>query len=260
MERINTITDNFFKEGLVISSVPDEEQFSSVWTDISGIMSEAFFVLDFQKRNFLYVSPHILFTCGYTTEKIKEEGYEFFETIIHPDDLPLWINIHNTILRNLYNKELPVERIKFFGCTLRIKSFLSDEETKPDYLNVYLKIKPKLQQGIPRWGICLLSTAVLHDPGNFCVHYDNHDYSTYSFISRKWKFHSFVPLSKREKQILVLGQQGLTNKEIADKLCISDKVVEQTKTSLLMEQNLKSFSKKIQYTNNRCLVYQSPVI
>ena len=196
--------------------------------------------------------------CGYTPEKIKEEGYYFFKTVIHPDDLSLWRDIHVTILKSLYDNKLQAERINFFGCTLRIKSFLSEENKKPDYLMVYLKIKPKFQHGIPRWGICLLSVAVSKNPGNLCVYYDNNDYSTYSFRVGKWIFHSFTPLSKREKQILVWSQKGLTNKEMADKLHLSVKMVEEVKTSLFVEHNLKSFSKKLQYANNRCLIYQSP--
>ena len=258
MERINTTTGDFFK-GIPESILADnEDKIAMECADISSMMSEALIVLDFQKRNCLYVSSHYLFSLDYTLQKIKEEGYEFFRIVLHPDDLPLWRNIHIAILKSLYNNKLPAERINFFGCALRLRSFLSDEDKKPDYLMAYLKIKPKFQDGIPRWGICLLSIAVVSKPGNLCVYYDNHDYSVYSFITGKWTFHSFAPLSKREKQILVWSQQGLTNQEMADKLHLTVKVVEKAKTSLFDELNLDSFSKKLQYANNRCLIYQSP--
>jgi DNA-binding CsgD family transcriptional regulator len=236
------------------------EKLSVEYADISGMMSEALLVLDFQNRDFLHVSQHNLLICGYTPEKIKELGYEFFIFLIHPDDLTLWMNIHIAILKSLYENKLPKENIIFFGCTLRIRNFLSEEGKKPDFLMTHLKIKPKFMNGIPRWGVCLLSISVAPQSGNLCAYYDNHDYSTYSFESRKWRLHPAMPLSKRDKQILVLSQKGLSNKEISEKLCISVKTVEQTKTSLFEEQNLNSFSKKIQYANNRCLIYQSPVI
>lgn len=93
-----------------------------------------------------------------------------------------------------------------------------------------MNLKPKFRHGIPRCGICLLSIAIVPKSGNLCVYYDNHDYSTYSIVSRKWTFHSFAPLSKREKQILILNQEGLTNKEMAYRLHFTVKVVEKIKT------------------------------
>jgi len=129
---------------------------------------------------------------------------------------------------------------------------------------VYLKIKPKFQHGIPVWGICLLSVDVVPKSGNLCVYYDNHDYSTYSLKSEKWTFHPYAPLSIREKQILVWSQQGLSNETMANILHLSVKVVEKVKTSLFEDLisaedlNLNSFSKKLQYANNRCLIYHAP--
>ena len=147
MTNIQTVTKNTqllkrgdFFEGIPKSAPIDEEIISLEYADISGMMSEALIVLDFQKRNFLHVSPHNLFLCGYISEKVKEEGYEFFSTLFHPDDLPLWKEIHVAILKSIYENELPTEGINFFGCALRIRSFLSDENKKPDYLMAYLSI------------------------------------------------------------------------------------------------------------------------
>ena len=261
MGRKNTMAGDFFKGMPESAPALDEEKLLAEWADVSGMISEALFVLDFQKKNLLYVSSHNLFSCGYTPEKIKEEGYDFFKTLIHPDDLSLWKDIHVAILKSLYDNKLQAERINFFGCTLRIRSFLSNEDKKPDYLMIYLKIKPKFKHGIPLWGICILSVAVSQNSGNLCVYYDNNDHLTYSFKAEKWIFHSFTPLSKREKQILIWSQKGLTNKEMADRLHLTVKVIEKAKTLLFEEvNNLNSFSKKLQYANNRCLIYQSPTI
>ena len=266
MERLNTITNDFFKGIPDCEPTPVEKKITIEWADFSCMISEALVVLDFQKRNILYVSPHYLCLCGYTPEKIKEEGYDFFKFAIHPDDLPLWKDIHIVILKSLYNKKLPIDRINYFGCTLRIRNFLSDDDENPDYLMVYLKIKPKMQHDIPRLGICLLSIAVVPYPGNLSVFYNNYDYAIYSFTTGHWKLHFFDPLSKREKQILVLSQEGLSNKKISDKLSLTVKAVEKIKTSLFEELgldevlNLNSFLKKLQYANNRTLIFQYPTV
>jgi hypothetical protein len=266
MERNETKTGDFF-EGIPVN-IPamDDEKISIEWAALSCMMSEALVVLDFQKRNFLHLSNHYLCLCGYSPEKIKEEGYEFFKYALHPEDLSLWRDIHVIILKSLYGNELPVERIRHFGFTFRIRSFLSEKGQKPEYLMVYVKIKPQFQNGIPVRGICLLSVAVVPRSGNLCVYYDNHDFATYSFESRKWTNHPCELLTIRDKPVLVLNQQGLKNKHIADKLYITEKAVERTITLLFTEHNIveelnpNNIYKKIQYAHNRCLVYQSPTI
>ena len=266
MKQENSETDDYF-EGIPISNLPvDEELIINSYSNLSNMMLEALFVLDFQKKKFLFVPRHNLFLCGCTPEKVKKDGYDFFKFMLHPDDLQLWKNIHVVILKCLHKKELPVEKINFFECTFRIRSFLSEEGEKTDYLMVYLKIKPKIQNGIPLYGICLLTVSVVPKPQNMLVYYDNHDYFVYSFISRKWTFHEFKKLSKREKQILIWSQEGLSNKEMADKLHLSVKVIEKIKSSLFEEHNLvnnlnlNSFSKKNRYADNRCFIYQSTTI
>jgi Response regulator containing a CheY-like receiver domain and an HTH DNA-binding domain len=263
MKQKNLKTDDYF-EGIPISNIPiDEERIIKSYSDLSNMLSEALFVLDFQKRNFLFVPRHNLFLCGCTPEKVKKDGYDFFNFMLHPDDLQLWKSIHVVILKSLHKKKLPAEKIiNFFECTFRIRNFLSEEGEKTDYLMVYLKIKPEIQNGIPLYGICLLSVSVVPEPQSMLVYYDNHDYSVYSLKSRKWIFCEYKQLSKREKQILVWSQAGLTNKEMAEKLHLSTKVIEKIKTLLFEEQdlvnnlNLNSFSKKKQYANNRGLFYK----
>ena len=266
MDRTNTITDGFF-EGIPSSALAmDEEQFLIDCADLSDMMSETLVVIDFQKEKILHVPQHFLFLYGYTPEKLKKEGYDFFHDALHPDDLPLWKDMYVIILKSLYNNELKAKDIRFLGCTLRIKSFLSEEGEEPEYLMTCLRIKPKFHHDIPVWGICLFSVAVAPKPGNLRVYYKNHDYETYSFKSRKWTFHPSAPLSIRDKQILVWSQQGLSNQQIADKLRLTVKSVEKAKTSLfeelgiVEEQNLTSFSKKFQYAINHCLIYQSPAM
>ena len=83
---------------------------------------------------------------------------------------------------------------------------------------IFLKIKPVWQNDIPRLGVCVMSVSVVKKSGNLRVHYNDHEYAEYSKISKKWKTRQLTPLSKKQKKILVWSQQGLTNKEMAEKL------------------------------------------
>ena len=54
-------------------------------------------------------------------------------------------------------------------------------------------------------------------------------------------------LTKREKEIIKLVVEGLTNKEIADKLCISIRTVDSHKNNIMQKLNLKSSVELVKY-------------
>jgi RNA polymerase sigma factor (sigma-70 family) len=54
-------------------------------------------------------------------------------------------------------------------------------------------------------------------------------------------------LTKREREIVALVAEGLTNKEIADKLCISQATVRTHLTSIFLKLDLRNRSRLIVY-------------
>ena len=54
-------------------------------------------------------------------------------------------------------------------------------------------------------------------------------------------------LTKREKEIIKLVVEGLTNKEIAEKLCISIRTVDSHKNNIMQKLNLKSSVELVKY-------------
>ena len=225
MKRTHLITGDFFK-GIPISTFEtDEKELPLEYGDLSEMMAEALLVLDFQKRNFKYVSNHELCLCGHTQESVMAQGYEFFEDAVFPDDLNLWIDMHNKILKCLYCDELPADKINYFACTFRVKNSFSGVD-KTQYIMVYLKLKPKWLNGQLRYGICLLSGSVVPKPDNLRVYYHNRDYAEYSSDTGRWTHCSFSPLRKREREMLVWIQQGLSQKEMADTMCVSVNTIE----------------------------------
>ena len=87
----------------------------------TDMMIEAVCIIDFQKRIFYDVSDHGFFLGGYSQNEAKNMGYQFFDEIIHPDDLFLWANIHNTILKYLHNQDFEAKKVHYFTCNIHIK-------------------------------------------------------------------------------------------------------------------------------------------
>jgi hypothetical protein len=53
---------------------------------VASLVTESIFVIDIGQRCFRFVGGHDLFLGGYSSDEIKQSGYDFFRRIIHPDD------------------------------------------------------------------------------------------------------------------------------------------------------------------------------
>lgn len=253
--------ENDFFIGIVESSpTMDAGEWSIAYDFLSSMMTEAFVVLDFERKNFQYIPNNDLILCGYTQGTRVALGYDFFKKVIHPKDIPFWIDIHNTILDNLNNNELTADQINYFSFLFRIKSSLSSNK-ESDYLMIYVKLKPRWLNEQLRYGICMLSPSVIRKQDNqLSVHYKNMDHSDYSFKTKKWKHYPFSPLSKRQKEMLIWAQQGLSLKETAVKMNVSDKTIESIRCTLFEKFEVNTIEQAIQYASNRRLIYHSPLV
>ncbi|WP_345259315.1 helix-turn-helix transcriptional regulator [Marivirga lumbricoides] len=70
------------------------------------------------------------------------------------------------------------------------------------------------------------------------------------FMSKKKQNHELVSISTREKEVLRLIIDELSNQEIADKLFISIRTVEAHKRNLLEKTNSKTLAGLVKYAIN----------
>jgi len=66
-------------------------------SDISHIANMSFYVTDYYRKNFLYVSSNPLFLCGYDREDVKKMGYSFFLKIVPDEDLSMFTEINKKV-------------------------------------------------------------------------------------------------------------------------------------------------------------------
>lgn len=225
---------------------------------LSSMMADLFVVLDFERNNFQYIPSNNLLLCDYMQKTTIALDYDYFKKTIHPKDAPFWENIHTIILDSLNNGELLVGEVNYFSFLLRVKSSLSSN-AKSDYLMTYVKLKPQCVNDQLRYGIYMFSASVIRKQEHqLCAHYKNMDHSDYSFKTKKWKQYPFSPLSKREKEMLIWAQQGLSLKETAEKMSVADKTIESIRCTLFEKFGVNTIEQAIQYASNRRLIYHSP--
>ena len=259
MKRTKADDDVFSKKIPERGDKPDEGELYIPYESLSNMMTEAFVVLDFQRKTFPYISNHALSLCGYSQEAIKSLGFNFFKEVIHLKDLPFWIEIYHTVSDSLNNDKLETDKVNYFSFILRIKNpFLS--KRKSNYLKIYVKLKPEWSDNQLRYGFCLLSASVVPNSDNrLFVHYYNKDHAEYCFKKEKWTYNPYIPLGIRQKEILVWSHQGLSLKEIADHMDVSIKTVTNTRKVLFEKFGVNSITQAILYASNRRLIYHFPL-
>jgi len=136
-----------------LGSVSAIDDFAFGIDTLSSIVTESFYVIDIAANRFCYVSPNDLFLCGHSVDDALALGDDFYRIIVHPDDLPLWKNMYNTVLQHYKYKERKRYEVDYFSCTFRLQrkySFL----IRPLPQMVYHRMKPVWKDDELRYLIC----------------------------------------------------------------------------------------------------------
>lgn len=78
------------------------------------------YIIDYNRKNFLYVSSNPLFLCGRSPEEVQHEGYAFYFDVVPSDEINRLMEINEAGFRFYYDQ--PIE--KDLTCPLSI-TFIS---------------------------------------------------------------------------------------------------------------------------------------
>ena len=220
----------------------------------TDMMIEAVCIIDFQKRHFYDISDHGFLLCGYSRSEAKSMGYQFFNEIIHPEDIPLWVEMHHAILKYIYEQDF-TEEIRYFSCTFRIRSSFQFRKT-PYYMMSYVKLSPIFINSELKYGLCFFTDSSDRTSGNLCVYLkEKKIYREYSFRTKKWIDNKRLRLSLREKEILMLTQNGLNREDKATMLCVSVKTIDNATNRLFKKCNVKNIMQAEKKASTNRLIY-----
>ena len=84
--------DDFFIEDNSVDLISEAsyENINNIIDEIeafSRLTYKSVYIIDYYKRNFLYVSKNPLFLCGLSPEEVKELGYNFYINNVPKEDL-----------------------------------------------------------------------------------------------------------------------------------------------------------------------------
>jgi len=247
--------DRFFIQHNTVR-LEDELDYSSVDGDIRS--AEAFsrstyqgvYIIDYHRRNFLYVSPNPMFLCGHTPEELMEMGYDFYMRHVPEEEHQLLLSINSAGFE--FFSEIPVEERKEWFISYDFH--LAGEGTA---MLINHKLTPLALTSDGRiWlALCVVSASNHNEAGHIELHHSgSSEFYKFNPATQRWAKHQKPVLTESERTVLVLSIQGHTMAEIADRICLSPESVKKYRQRIFEKLGVRNISEAIvAATNNKLL-------
>lgn len=246
--------DFFIKENEVIVSNEDYEIlafYEQLLDTFARTTYKTIYVIDYYRKNFLYVSDNPLFLCGMPADKVKEMGYEFYIRQVPDYDLPLLLEINKAGF--LFAQTIPIEHLLEY--TLSYDFHI--KQPSGQVLLINHKITPfRLTKEGKIWlTFCAVSFSSHSNAGNLeIIRKGCSSRWTYSLENKKWKESKEVELKETEKSVLRLSAQGYTMNEISERLFKSIDTIKSYKRELFEKLEVDNIVEAISCAVNKNLI------
>lgn len=194
----------------------------------SRTIYQSMYIIDYDKMSFMYVSDNPLFLCGYTSKEVKEMGFDFYSLCIPEREREL-LPEANKVVCAFFDGMPENERILYtVSCDFHLlhhkKEILINHKQSPVFLS---------KDGKIRLAVCSVSLSAFSDAGHLEVRKKGSgEVWRYCRESDKWRIFPDVQLTEREHSILALSAQGLTIRDMSERLYITEVTVKHHRTRL----------------------------
>lgn len=224
---------------------------NNYWILLPVLQYKTIYVIDYYRKNFLYISDNPFFLCGMPADKVKEMGYEFYIRQVPDSDLSLLLEINKAGF--LFTKSVPVEHLLEY--TLSYDFHIKQPSGQTMLINH--KITPlRLTKEGKIWLIfCSVSFSSRTNAGNLEIMRKGCNTRwTYNFGCKKWKECKEIELKDVERNVLKLSAQGYTTNEIAERLYKSIDTIKSYKRKLFEKLEVGNISEAISCAVNKKLI------
>lgn len=234
------INDFFISENSIEYIPKENYEYAEIVKKVISAIPRAsrsnIYVIDYYKKNFLFVSSGALFLCGHSADYVMEKGYSFYQEHVSPEEFDMLSQINKACFE-LFDSQPKEERLKFTS------SYDFHLGTGPDKKLINHKLTPiNLTKNGHIWlALCAVSLSVRHKAGNVEIYKDNSEnYWFYSLKNRQWEIRKKMVLSPSEHKVLTLLGQGYKTSEIAEKRFCSEETVKSCKRRIFQKFNVRS--------------------
>lgn len=219
---------------------------------VARITPTSMYIIDYYKRNFLYISPHSLFLNNSTIEEIKNMGYTYYYNLLPQEDRR-FLEFINKEGFAFYYKIPELERIRY---SISYDFFIFSGPNKKKLL-VNHKLTPiMLNEKNQIWlALCAITIAPHKKHRGVIIRKEGSDTQyTYNFSIHEWETVNMLKLTNTDIDILRLSEQGLSNKEIADMLFYDVNSIKFHKKQIFSKLKARSIKEAIDYAYNNKLI------
>lgn len=211
---------------------------------------QSLYVIDYHKRQFIYVSKNPLFLCGEKPEDVLKLGYQFYQKYVPLADLEMLLRINEAGFGFYYDLSF-FERHRY---SISYDFHLINPSGKWNLVNH--KLTPLiLDKNHNIWlALCVVTHSTATNSGNVVITKDRgNKIYVYDFKNDKWKEQDKIKLSFREKEILALTIQGFNMNQIAQKLEITEATIKFHKKNIFRKLQVKNIAEALSSASIRNL-------
>ena len=211
---------------------------------------QSVYIIDFYKRNFLYVSDSPTLLCGQTAETMLKMGYDFFHTYVPEEEQPMLDNMNRSVYKVIY--DVPVEYRR--QCMLSFDFHLryDNHQVLVNHKSTPIALTP---DGDIWMALAIVSISSHKEAGHIeFLQFHSSDRFEYSLEPDTWTKGETIALRPEEKQVLTLSAQGYTMKEIAELMLRSFDTVKFYRRQIFKKFNVQSITEALTFAINYGLI------
>ena len=217
-----------------------------------GLLDKAssfFYLFNFVQMRYLYVSESIKDIMGYTARDWIDRGPDWVFTTVYPEDVQRFKDLHKALFQHYYS--LPFSERKEHKYVWEVRVVRNDGKIiwlrqEGSFIEIDNDGKPMVT-----FDILTDTTQYKKDKSMTLTMFKN---ATSEPFQLYFPLSGSEPFTKREVELMKLLSEGLTSKEIGERLFISPHTVDTHRRHMLKKTRRKDSSKLIAYARENGLV------
>lgn len=204
------------------------------------------YIIDYFKKDFLYVSENMAYLCGQSADKIKDFGYKLYIDYVPEREQQMLLEINHKGFE-LY-ETIPISERKDYSITY---DFHIMNGKKKRLVNHTLTPILLTKEGRVWLALCTFALSARKASGHIIMKKTGEDkYYEYSLDDHKWEYKDVVPLNSTERDVLILSAQGYTMNEISEKLFKSVDTIKACKRNLFAKLEVNNIAEALSLATN----------
>ena len=241
--------NDFFYPGNAVHGEPDyglADNFVRTAEAFANTTYQSVYIIDYFRKNFMYVSPNPLFLCGMSAEAVKGLGYQFYIDHVPADEVDMLLEINRAGFS--FINDVPLEEKRKYAISYDFHLVNGRERILINHKLTALACQP---DGSVWLGLSVVSLSTHSNPGHITMHCrGKSEYWKYDWDLHRWEKRTTPMLNETEKEILTLSMQGLTITDISERIHRAVDSVKSARRRLFEKLEVNNISEAISYATN----------